>query len=155
MVSTSDYGTPRDDQCFLLVYTATEPNLVTMTSSNGNIFRYWPFVRGIHRWPGEFPAQRLVTRSVDVFFDLHLYRRLSKQSWGWWFETPLHSLWRHCNGSFTRWGLKQCRHFLCIFMNENGSLFIQISFIFVPGCSLGNKWALVQIMAWYRLGDKP
>ena len=20
--------------------------------------RYWPFVQGIHRWPGEFPAQR-------------------------------------------------------------------------------------------------
>ena len=28
---------------------------------------YWPFVRGIH-WPGEFPAQRPVTRSFDVFF---------------------------------------------------------------------------------------
>ena len=22
---------------------------------------------------------------------------LSKQSWGWWFETPLCSLWHHCN----------------------------------------------------------
>ena len=32
--------------------------------------------------PGEFPAQRPVTQSFDVFFDL----RLSKQSWGWWFE---------------------------------------------------------------------
>ena len=47
--------------------------------------------------PGEFPAQRPVTRSFDVFFDLRLNKRLSKQSWGWWFETPLHSLWRHCN----------------------------------------------------------
>ena len=36
---------------------------------------------------GEFPAQRLVTRSFDVFFDLCLNKRLSKQSWGWWFET--------------------------------------------------------------------
>ena len=36
--------------------------------------------------PGEFPAQRPVTRSVEVFFDLRL-KRLSKQSWGWWFET--------------------------------------------------------------------
>ena len=34
---------------------------------------------------GEFPAQRPVTRSFDVFFDLRLYKRLSKQSWGWWF----------------------------------------------------------------------
>ena len=36
---------------------------------------------------GELPAQRPVTRSFDVFFDLRLNKRLSKQSWGWWFET--------------------------------------------------------------------
>ena len=29
--------------------------------------------------PGEFPAQRPVTRSFDVFFDLRLNKRLSKQ----------------------------------------------------------------------------
>ena len=46
---------------------------------------------------GEFPSQRPVTRSFDFFFDLHLNERLSKQSWGWWFETPLRSLWHHCN----------------------------------------------------------
>ena len=44
---------------------------------------------------GEFPTQRPVTRSFDVFFDLRLNERLSKQSWGWWFETPSCSLWRH------------------------------------------------------------
>ena len=47
---------------------------------------------------GEFPAQRPETRSFDVFFNLHLNKRLSKQSWGWWFETPLRPLWRRCNG---------------------------------------------------------
>ena len=47
--------------------------------------------------PGEFPAQRPVTRSFDVFFDLRLNKRLSKQSWGWWFETLSRPLWRHCN----------------------------------------------------------
>ena len=46
---------------------------------------------------GEFPAQRPVTRSFDVFFDLRLNKRLSKQWWGWWFETSSRSLWRHCN----------------------------------------------------------
>ena len=35
---------------------------------------------------GEFPAQRPVTRSFDIFFDLRLNKRLSKQSRGWWFE---------------------------------------------------------------------
>ena len=49
--------------------------------------------------PGEFPAQRPVTRSFDVFFDLRLNKRLSKQSWGWWFETLSCPLWRHRNGS--------------------------------------------------------
>ena len=29
---------------------------------------------------GEFPAQRPVTRSFDVFFDVRLNKRLSKQS---------------------------------------------------------------------------
>ena len=47
--------------------------------------------------PGEVPAQRPVTRSFDIFFDLRLNKRLRKQSWGWWFETLLDSLWRHCN----------------------------------------------------------
>ena len=30
-----------------------------------------------------------------------LNKRLIKQSWGWWFETPLRPLWRHCNVIFT------------------------------------------------------
>ena len=47
--------------------------------------------------PGEFPAQRPLTRSFDIFFDLRLNKRLSKQSWGWWFETLSCPLWRHCN----------------------------------------------------------
>ena len=46
---------------------------------------------------GEFPAQRPVTRSFDVFFDPDLNKRLSKQSWVWWSETQSCSLWRHCN----------------------------------------------------------
>ena len=46
---------------------------------------------------GEFPTQRPVTRNFDVFFDLHPNERLSKQSWGWWFETLSSPLWRHRN----------------------------------------------------------
>ena len=64
-----------------------------MTSSNGNIFR----VTG--HLCGEFTgtAQRPVTRSFDVFFDVCLNKRLSKQSWGWWYETLSLPLWRHRN----------------------------------------------------------
>ena len=47
--------------------------------------------------PGEFPTQRPVTRSFDVFFDLRPNKRLNKQWWGWWFETQSCPLWRHCN----------------------------------------------------------
>ena len=47
--------------------------------------------------PSEFPTQRPVTRSFDVFFDLRLNKRLSKQSWGWWLETLSRLLWRHRN----------------------------------------------------------
>ena len=47
--------------------------------------------------PGEFPAQRPVTRSFDIFYDLRLNKRLSKQSWSWWFETLSRPWWRHCN----------------------------------------------------------
>ena len=48
---------------------------------------------------GGFPAQRPVTRSFDVFFDLRPNKRLSKQSRGWWFDTPSHSLWPHSNAN--------------------------------------------------------
>ena len=50
-----------------------------MTSSNGNIFRV------------------TVTRNFDVYFHLRPNNRLSKQSWGWLFETQSRPLWRHRN----------------------------------------------------------
>ena len=65
-----------------------------MTSSNGNIFRVTGHLCGEFTGSGEFPAQRPVTRSFDVFFDLHPNKRLSKQWWGWWFETPSCPFWR-------------------------------------------------------------
>ena len=46
---------------------------------------------------GEFPSQRPVTRSFDVFFDLHLNKRWSKQSRRRWFEPPSRLFWRQCN----------------------------------------------------------
>ena len=62
--------------------------------------------------PGEFPAQRPVARSFDVFFDLRPNKRLSKQWWGWWFETLSCSLWRHRNE-----------------INENRTIFTKQQFI--------------------------
>ena len=46
---------------------------------------------------GEFPSQRPVMRSFNVFSYLCLNKWLSKQSRCWWFEPPSCSLWWHCN----------------------------------------------------------
>ena len=45
--------------------------------------------------------------------------------------------------------------FKCIFLNENTSISIDISLKCVPEGRINNMPALVQIMAWRRLGDKP
>ena len=49
--------------------------------------RNWAFVRGIHRsrW---IPHTKASDASFEVFFDLRLNKRLSKQPWGWWSEKP-------------------------------------------------------------------
>ena len=47
-----------------------------MTSSNGNIFRVTGPLCGEFTGHGEFHAQRPVTQSFDVFFDLRLNKRL-------------------------------------------------------------------------------
>ena len=70
-----------------------------MTSSNGDIFRVTGHLCGEFTGPGDFLTQRPVTWSFDVFFDLRPYKRLCKQWWGWWFETPSSPLWRHRNAS--------------------------------------------------------
>ena len=71
-----------------------------MTSSNGKISALLAICAG------NFLAQRPVTRSFDVFFDLPPNKRLNKQWGGSWFETPSCPLWRHCNdiiGTFDYW----------------------------------------------------
>ena len=74
-----------------------------MMSSNGNIFHVTGHLCGEFTGPGEFPAQRPVTRSFDVFFDLRLNKWLSKQWRGWWFETLSRPLWRHHNVEHGEW----------------------------------------------------
>ena len=78
-------------------------NKIMMTSSNGNIFRVTGLLCGEFTGPGESPAQRPVTQSFDVFFDLRLNKPLSKQPWGWWFEMLSWSLWRQCDGAMFLW----------------------------------------------------
>ena len=62
----------------------------------------WPLVRGIHRSPVNSPheGQWRGALMFVCFFYLRLNKRLSKQSWGWWFETPSRPLWRHRNETY-------------------------------------------------------
>ena len=66
-----------------------------MTPSNGNIFHVTSHVCGEftgHRWIAHTKASDV---EFDVFFDLRLNKRFSKQRWNWWFETPSRPFWRH------------------------------------------------------------
>ena len=62
-----------------------------------NIFRVTGHLYGEFTGDRWIPHKRSVTRSFDVFFDLRLNKRLSKQWLGWWIETPSRSLWCYCN----------------------------------------------------------
>ena len=65
--------------------------------------RYWPFVRGIHRSPLNFAHKGRWRGALMFHLICALNKRLNKQSWGWWFETPTRSLWRHCNVLMLWW----------------------------------------------------
>ena len=70
---------------------------ITMTSSNENIFCVTGHLCGEftgHRW---IPRTKASDAELWCFFDLRLYKQLSKFSRDWWFETPSYYLWRHCN----------------------------------------------------------
>ena len=53
---------------------------------------------------GGFHSQRPVTESFDVFLDLHLNKRLNKQSRCLWFEMPSCSLWLQRTWLCWHWG---------------------------------------------------
>ena len=58
---------------------------------------YWPFVWGIHQPPVKSPHKGQWRRTLMFSLICALNKWLSKQPWGWWFETSLPSLWCHCN----------------------------------------------------------
>ena len=59
--------------------------------------RYWTFVRGIHHSPVNSTHKGQWRAALMFSLIYALNKRLSKQSRGWWFETPSRSLWRYCN----------------------------------------------------------
>ena len=105
--------------------------------------------------PGEFPTQRPVTRSFDVFFDLRLNKRLSKQSWGWWFETPIIApimtspLWNYLTPFYS--------YTVCKWCNVPGKLklrsqkTVKISYLYVTKKSSNEKEINTN---WSELSDR-
>ena len=73
-----------------------------MTSSNGNIFRVTGLLCGAftsYRW---IPRTKASDAELWYFlWSLSEKKRMSRQWWGWWFETPSYPLWRHCNEDMT------------------------------------------------------
>ena len=96
--------------------------------------------------PGEFPTQRPVTRSFDVFFDLRPNKRLSKQWWGWWFETPPCPLWCHCNVVSKRTHTWNRNRNKIISYKNIKSVFIRRPFLFTPLTVQANQMWLRQHM---------
>ena len=85
-----------------------------MTSSNGNMFRVTGHLCGEFTGPRWIPRTKASDARFDVFFDLRLNKWLSKQSWGWWFETLFRPLWRHRNGiGISNFNHKTVVHRMC------------------------------------------
>ena len=96
----------RSSPLVAVVGVAVVAEIYMMTSSNETFSTLLALCAGNSPVTGEFSSQRQVTRIFGVFFDLRLNKRLSKQSWGCWFETLSSSLWHHCNEILTdrrRW----------------------------------------------------
>ena len=119
---------------------------------------------------GEFPSQKPVTWSFDVFFDLHQNKRLSKPWRRRWLETSSCS-WRcHCNAQ-DRSTPGKSMHANILFdslapgrFECNFSLVIFKPILLISGkgiaCKKAPTWmsldfaggnsTLVQVVAWYR-----
>ena len=97
--------------------------------------RYWPFVRGIHRWPVNSLTKASETE-LWCFFDLRLNKRFSKQSGRRWFEMPSHSLWRHCNDD----GENMCNLFVISVPADD----LVLSFVKIHLPTLPDNWHLTR-----------
>ena len=126
-----------------------------MTPSNWNV-ALQALCAGNSPVTGEFPSQRPVTRSFDIFFELHLNIRLSKQSRRQWFETPLRSLWRHSNVThilqgYRTSGIPYCSWTIvwllqCQWSNPRGG--VQINHIMMTS----SNWNIFRVtcLLWYH-----
>ena len=101
---------------------------------------------------GGFPSQRPVARSFDIFFDLRLNKRLSKQSRHRCFETPSPSSWRHCNAKgHQKTHSPSLKYKHCSLTSSFWSQ-SQGKFICVGGSGRFEGWFECRIFCWFRKG---
>ena len=142
---------------------------------------YWPFVRGIHRSPVDSPHKGSVMPMFGVFFDISLNRMSNKHSICRWLKTPLRSCEitvmhnpnlvitgpaavqtpngtqssTHLPLDWTKWPPFHRRYFQMHFREWTFFIFwLKFTEVF-PKDPIDNNQALVKIMAWRRIGDKP
>ena len=89
----------------LITHSPVNFRVSMMTSSKGNIFRVTGPLCGEFTGLRWIPLTKASNAEFDVFFELCLNKRLTKQSWGWWFETLSCPLWRHCNATQRGYGV--------------------------------------------------
>ena len=91
-----------------------------------------------------------------MIFHYNFKRKLSLHQYAPIAMEILFSHWRlkHIEAK-TNWTPFTRRHFQIHFLNENVWISIKISLKFVPSGWIDNTPALVQIMAWRRVGAKP
>ena len=136
------------DPCNLVNQIHTTPLITQYTPNHDDVIKwkhfphYWPFVWGIHRSPVNSPHKGRWRGALVVFFDLRMNKQLSKQSWGWWFETPSRPLWHHCNDEFETRMSGKCGVnvliLLCVLIDIN-LLVARIHIKFKNHFSLGNR----------------
>ena len=132
-----------------------------MTSSNGNILRVTGPSWGNPSVTGGFPSQRPMTRNFDVFFDLRLNKRLSKQSKRQWFETPSRSLLRHCNVDPDGDPSPSEHLFLVLWpggamlCHKTWSALVQVmaSCLMAPSHYLKQYWLTINMILWFSFHD--
>ena len=122
-----------------------------------------------YRFSFMFPMKNVAHKGlkISIYFASQPIRFVQKHRFLHWNPAPLEPMLIHptrgktiCIGFNTLWPRQDGRHFpddnfICIFENENISISIKISLKFVTRGPNNNIPALVQIMAWRRLGDKP
>ena len=65
--------------------------------------RHWPFVRGIHRSSVNSPHKGPAELWCFLRSAPWINGWVNNRETSWWYETPLCSLWRHCNALVAPW----------------------------------------------------